>query len=220
MTPETSLPSPLPEMTPEKLAEASDAVSGGLHTLRSMLLEGLNKVDSLIERQTFVSRGVAICKEKMSKSAGVVTLTFLSVVLVSWLAAIGVNHLTRGVDMAKSHESTNASVEIAMAHKMMKAGDYEHALIHFNNAVKLGGDATLCLGGAAECCYKLDKLDEALKFCDQLNNQVPNADFANHVRGLVYEQQGKTEEAKKQYRIAARHGNRESVGQLAAMGDK
>lgn len=101
--------------------------------------------------------------------------------------------------------------ELIDALECLRRRDYERAAPLFAACAAAGGDAGLCLAGRAECLFYLKQYDEALTACEELRQALPSSGRAAMIKGLVYRQQGRNEEATELFRVAARHGERAAL---------
>lgn len=91
---------------------------------------------------------------------------------------------------------------------LMRAQQYDKAAVQFELAIHGGEAVEFALSQLAECYFYLGKDEDALHACDDLAARCPNAGRANLIRGLVYQRQGKKQEARLQFEEARRHRDR------------
>lgn len=113
---------------------------------------------------------------------------------------------------------TDAMTCLDNACAALKRGDHKTAAEEFRKAADSGCDPELCLGRLAECQYRLGQDTDALKTCSELSSKMPSSGWPQFVRGLVYERQGKIDDARYQYNVAAVKGHRGAKLKLSQSG--
>jgi tetratricopeptide (TPR) repeat protein len=110
-----------------------------------------------------------------------------------------------------------AEVEQAMAALLKK--DYRGALKHTNGALADWKTVTLlCVKGRLH--FELGEYEQALRACDEALRRDPDRAEAYYIQGLVYERQGRHEEALESFRPAADEGDPEARERLDALRKK
>lgn len=97
--------------------------------------------------------------------------------------------------------------------------DFAKAAAYYRKAAEAGADKELALGKLAECYYRLDMPDDALRVCDDLDRDRASA-ASPFVRGLIARKSGNMVEARSQFERAAARGHRYAAMNLRSMMEK